>query len=183
MEHLNGDTSLAKLMIFFNPPPSNVKADVADDDIQDSREQPVGTIHESTDLQSKLANMPNLNVEVKPKEHVAQPNINNFQETLGQTEASDVSDSTTKTFTISKQQIDMFRTISKAVVKNKMTASEASKMSGLDEEIVIAWVESLEDILATSKETLEKARKYDKIKKHVGGLTKKLTYLQNIVDL
>ena len=132
----------------------------------------------SPDLQSKLASMTNLNVEIKPKESViAQPTTT--------THYPPVTDNTSgsNSFLISRQQVDMFRTISKAVVKKKMTVREAGEMSGLDEEIIVAWLESLQDIIATNKEAIEKAKKYDKMRKQVGGLTKKLSYLQSIVDM
>ena len=46
-----------------------------------------------------------------------------------------------------------------------MSAQEAGKLSGLDEEIVKTWVDSLEDILATNQEAVEKAMKYEE---HMG---------------
>ena len=64
-----------------------------------------------------------------------------------------------------------------------MTPREAGKISGLDEEIVKTWVDSLEDILATNQEAVEKAKKYDEMKKHVGLLAKKLSDLQSMVQL
>ena len=76
-----------------------------------------------------------------------------------------------------------FRTISSAVVKNEMSHKEAAKVSGLDEGIVKTWVDTLEDILATNQEAVEKARKYEEMKKHVGSLAKKLVDLQNMVQL
>merc|ERR1712096_261031 len=89
----------------------------------------------------------------------------------------------TKTYRISKQQIDKFRNISRSVVKNEMSAKEAGKLSGLDEEIVKTWIDSLEDILATNQEAVEKARKYEEMKKHLGSLNKKMAELQNMVQL
>merc|ERR1719431_1641436 len=89
----------------------------------------------------------------------------------------------TKTYTISKAQIDTFRTISKSVIKNEMTVREAGDLSGLDEEIVKTWVGSLEDILVTNKEAVEKARKYDELRKNIGDLNKKIADLQSMVLL
>jgi len=69
-----------------------------------------------------------------------------------------------KLFTISRSQMEKFRSMSMLVVRNEITLRDAALASGLDEEIIGCWMQSLEDILETNKEAVEKAKKYDFLK-------------------
>ena len=69
------------------------------------------------------------------------------------------------------------------MTNNEVTFKESEKASGLNADIVKTWMESLEDILATNQEAVEKAKKYDQMKRYVGSLTMKIADLQNIVQL
>ena len=68
--------------------------------------------------------------------------------------------------------IDAKTTVSKAILVIKFRS-----LSGLDEEIISCWMQSLEDILETNKEAVEKAKKYDFLKNDMENLNTKISSL------
>lgn len=82
-----------------------------------------------------------------------------------------------KLFKISRSQMEKFRSVSMLVVRNEITLRDAALASGLDEEIIGCWMQSLEDILETNKEAVEKAKKYDFLKNDMENLNTKISSL------
>ena len=56
-------------------------------------------------------------------------------------------------------------------------SNKMHSVSGLDEEIIGCWMQSLEDILETNKEAVEKAKKYDFLKNDMESLNTKISSL------
>ena len=59
----------------------------------------------------------------------------------------------------------------------RLFSKKLHSVSGLDEEIIGCWMQSLEDILETNKEAVEKAKKYDFLKNDMESLNTKISSL------
>jgi len=85
-----------------------------------------------------------------------------------------------KEITISKNHLEKLRSVSKAVIKNEISLTEAARITGLNEEIIQCWILSLEDILSTNKEAVDKAKKFDELKSQYELMSQKFQQLKTL---
>ena len=72
---------------------------------------------------------------------------------------------------------NQYSCIDAKTIVSRHSCNKVSFFSGLDEEIIGCWMQSLEDILETNKEAVEKAKKYDFLKNDMENLNTKISSL------